>query len=250
MQLLDFATFRKSESNILTQIVKSPFSDDGEMKQFHHPECLFDAFKRARASTKVIDDPSDIEGWKDVKDEDKPAIVQLIRDLDQFRSSASGAKTPKKSSPGGSGGKKKPEVPDDAAFDDTAALTEFTLGPSVVGGKCHKDNSFREFRRLVAKVAEEPGHLATAEIFRKFFSKGSCGDGFQGDLLLWVRLLLPGTIKRVYNLQSRQLVKTFSRVFATSEKDMLVHLEQGDVADTVATYFEQSSSKVRMIHVI
>ena len=35
------------------QIVKSPFSEDGEMKQYHHPECLFDAFKRARATTKA-----------------------------------------------------------------------------------------------------------------------------------------------------------------------------------------------------
>ena len=79
-----------------------------------------------------------------------------------------------------------------------------------------KDNSFREFRRLVAKVADEPGHLATTEIFRQFFSRGSGGSNrFEGDLLVWVRLLLPGIIKRVYNLQSRQLVKTFSRVFAT-----------------------------------
>ena len=68
----------------------------------------------------------------------------------------------------------------------------------------------------MAKVADEPGHLATTEIFRQFFSKGSGGSiGFEGDLLVWVRLLLPGIIKRVYNLQSRQLVKTFSRVFAT-----------------------------------
>ena len=34
-------------------------------------------------------------------------------------------------------------------------------------------------------------------------------------------------------------------MFATSEKDMLTHLEQGDVADTIASYFDQSNSKIK-----
>ena len=37
-------------------------------------------------------------------------------------------------------------------------------------------------------------------------------DGFEGDLLLWVKMLLPGVNKRVYNLQSKQLIKLFSQV--------------------------------------
>jgi hypothetical protein len=35
---------------------------------------------------------------------------------------------------------------------------------------------------------------------------------FKGDLHLWCRLLLPGVVKRVYNLQSKQLIKLFSKV--------------------------------------
>lgn len=46
-------------------------------------------------------------------------------------------------------------------------------------------------------------------------------DGFKGDLLLTVRLLLPGVIKRVYNLQSKQIVKLFSRVSGYQCKDSL-----------------------------
>ena len=220
----------------IAKIVKSPFSDDGDMKQFHHPHCLFDAFKRARATTKVIDDPSDIEGWKEVKDEDKSIIIDLISELEKFRSANnSSAKTSKKTPTKKAAPKAEPE-----AEDGPIEIAEFSLS-----GKGHKDDSFREFRRLVAVVAEEPGHNATTEIFKKFFNKGSDGTKFQGDLLIWVRLLLPGTIKRVYNLQSRQLVKIFSRIFATNEKEMLTHLEQGDVADTVATFFDKSSSKVQ-----
>ena len=44
----------------IAKIVKSPFSDDSEMKQYHHPQCLFDAFTRAKSTTKVIEDAGDI----------------------------------------------------------------------------------------------------------------------------------------------------------------------------------------------
>lgn len=34
---------------------------------------------------------------------------------------------------------------------------------------------------------------------------------YQGDLFLWVKLLLPGVVKRIYNMQNKQLIKIFSR---------------------------------------
>ena len=55
----------------IAKIVKNPFSEEGDMKQYHHPKCLFDAFTRARGTTKVIEDAGDIEGWEDVKSEGK-----------------------------------------------------------------------------------------------------------------------------------------------------------------------------------
>ena len=33
----------------------------------------------------------------------------------------------------------------------------------------------------------------------------------KGDLYLWIRLLIPGVVKRVYNMQNKQMVKIFSR---------------------------------------
>ena len=50
-------------------------------------------------------------------------------------------------------------------------------------------------------------HVQTLDII-VFYSS----DGFEGDLLLWVKMLLPGVNKRVYNLQSKQLIKLFSQV--------------------------------------
>ena len=68
----------------IAKIVKSPFSDDGEMKQYHHPKCLFDAFTRAKATTKVIEDAGDIEGWDNVKPEGN--IRRVKQKLDYIKS--------------------------------------------------------------------------------------------------------------------------------------------------------------------
>jgi len=67
----------------IAKITASPFSDDGEMKNYHHPACMFETFKKARATTKIIEDPSDLEGWSDIKQEDKEPILQLIRDTER-----------------------------------------------------------------------------------------------------------------------------------------------------------------------
>ncbi|GLH15713.1 DNA ligase [Gryllus bimaculatus] len=65
-------------------------------------------------------------------------------------------------------------------------------------------------------------------------------NGFKGDLRLWIKLLLPQAVKRVYNLQSKQLVKLFSRILRQNQDDMLEDLEQGDVAETVSKFFQES----------
>lgn len=61
-------------------MVPNHFSDSGGMmKQWYHVDCLFETFKRARATTKKIDDPDeDIEGWGDLEDDDKNKIQKLI----------------------------------------------------------------------------------------------------------------------------------------------------------------------------
>ncbi|XP_063909442.1 DNA ligase 3 isoform X2 [Zophobas morio] len=71
---------------------------------------------------------------------------------------------------------------------------------------------------------------------------GSDGTGFKGDVVLWCRLLLPGFVKRIYNLQSKQLIKLFSKIFHTDQDAMLEHLEKGDVSETIQEFFEKSRS--------
>ena len=84
------------------------------------------------------------------------------------------------------------------------------------------------------------GYLDKSAFLSKWLSKGSSKEKFEGDLLLWVRLLLPGVVKRVYNMQSRQLVKVFSRIFGTDEEEMVDDLSEGDVAETIGKFYEQS----------
>lgn len=45
-------------------------------------------------------------------------------------------------------------------------------------------------------------------------------------MYLTVKLLLPGVIKSVYNLNDKQIVKLFSRIFNCSSDDMTRDLEQ------------------------
>lgn len=51
-------------------------------------------------------------------------------------------------------------------------------------------------------------------------------DGFHGDVYLTIKLLLPGVIKIVYNLNDKQIVKLFSRIFNCNQEEMVRDLEQ------------------------
>ena len=69
------------------------------MKMYHHPKCIFDIFKKARATTKIIEDPTDLEGWEDVEQKDREMILKLIKETDRGSTSSSPSKTPTKKAP-------------------------------------------------------------------------------------------------------------------------------------------------------
>lgn len=233
---------QKLEKGILRlgKMVPNPFSDGGDdMKQWFHAACIFETFARARATTKKIEEPDDIEGWDDLTDEDKAMLRKAMADIAENAKNSDktpsrkqkAAQTPKKETP------KKNVAARDIADDKVSASSSSTAVVDVN----HKDNAFREFRRLCVNVAEEASYLAKTKIVSDFLSKGTDGDGFHGDLYLWVKLLLPSFVKRVYNLQNKQLVNHFSQIFDTCMEDMVEDLEKGDVAETVQTFFEQST---------
>nr|KAF6416077.1 DNA ligase 3 [Molossus molossus] len=243
------------------KVVPNPFSESGgDMKEWYHVKCMFEKLERARATTKKIEDLTELEGWEELEDNEKEQISQHIADLSskatstpkkkavvqakltatgQVTSPVKGASFVTNNNPRKfSGFSAKPNNSGEACSSPTRKT-------SLSSSKCdpkHKDCLLREFRKLCATVAENPSYNTKTQIIQDFLRKGSAGDGFHGDVYLTVKLLLPGVIKSVYNLNDKQIVKLFSRIFNCNPDDMARDLEQGDVSETIRVFFEQSRS--------
>ncbi|XP_042612864.1 DNA ligase 3-like [Cyprinus carpio] len=242
------------------KIVPNPFSESaGEMKEWYHVKCIFEKLERARATTKKIDDITELEGWEELQDDDKELINKHVSEL-----AAKGNSTPKKkvqAKLNNSGQLSAPLA--DPTVNAPRKFSGFTASKAGSSSSTplqhphkntnhstsstnqlyhnnNKDCLLREFRKLCAIVAEKSGYNAKTEIIRDFLTKGSGGDKFRGDLYLTVKLLLPGVVKNVYNLNDKQIVKLFSRILNCSQDEMVQDLEQGDVSETVRIFFEQS----------
>ncbi|XP_065372225.1 DNA ligase 3 [Calliphora vicina] len=105
-----------------------------------------------------------------------------------------------------------------------------------------EDNRLATFTRICDEIGGERSYLNKANILQDFLRKGCNKKEFQGDTLLWVRMLIPGDSQRVYNLQNKQMVKLFSRLFNCDVQEMQLDLEQeGDVSETLRKFFESST---------
>ncbi|KAJ7407338.1 DNA ligase 3 [Willisornis vidua] len=241
------------------KIVPNPFTESGgDMKEWYHVKCMFEKLDKARATTKKIEDITDLEGWEELQDEDKELINKHISEANsktsgtpkkkvivQAKLTATGQLTTK--DPFGltnpspkkfSGFTAKPKNSEDVSANSSpkSSLSAARCDPK------HKDCLLREFRKLCAMVAEKPSYNVKTQIIQDFLKKGSAGDGFHGDVYLTIKLLLPGVIKIVYNLNDKQIVKLFSRIFNCNQDEMVRDLEQGDVSETIRIFFEQSKT--------
>ncbi|XP_076606103.1 DNA ligase 3 [Chaetodon auriga] len=248
------------------KIVPNPFSESaGEMKEWYHVKCIFEKLERARATTKKIEDITDLEGWEELQDEDKELINKHVSDLMakvnaspkkkvQAKMNAAGqlmappadpsVNAPRKFS-GFTAAKASGSGSTSSPGPSTSSPAKVSQGSTLSAQLCdpqHKDCLLREFRKLCAMVAENNSYNTKTQIIEKFLKKGSGGDKFHGDLYLTVKLLLPGVVKSVYNLNDKQIVKLFSRIFRCNQDDMVRDLEQGDVSETVRMFFEESKS--------
>ncbi|NWT24254.1 DNLI3 ligase, partial [Cardinalis cardinalis] len=248
------------------KIVPNPFTESGgDMKEWYHVKCIFEKLDKARATTKKIEDITDLEGWEELQDEEKETINKYISEANsktggtpkkkvivQAKLTATGqltTKDPPKKFSGFSAPHCKKTTCDvfDAAkpknSEDSPA--KCAQKPSLSAARCdpqHKDCLLREFRKLCAMVAEKPSYNVKTQIIQDFLRKGSAGDGFHGDVYLTIKMLLPGVIKIVYNLNDKQIVKLFSRIFNCNQEEMVRDLEQGDVSETIRIFFEQSKT--------
>uniref|UniRef100_H3CY38 DNA ligase n=1 Tax=Tetraodon nigroviridis TaxID=99883 RepID=H3CY38_TETNG len=238
------------------KIVPNPFSESaGEMKEWYHVKCIFEKLERARATTKKIEDLTELEGWEELQDEDKNLIKEHISELMAKVNASPKKKVQAKLNTSGHlmAPPADPSVNAPRKFSGFTGkqqhlhplMSSSTPGSSLSSQLCnpqHKDCLFREFRKLCATVAENNSYNAKTQIIEQFLRKGSGGDKFHGDLYLTIKLLLPGVIKSVYNLNDKQIVKLFSRIFRCNQEEMVRDLEQGDVSETVRVFFDNSKS--------
>jgi DNA ligase-3 len=198
----------KNELRIAKINPHNPFGS-GPMKLWHHFDCLFEI--KVKRDGQQLDSIDLIQGFHLLGEEDKDRIIEKINTINP-----NPVKTTKAAVP----------VP---VFNKGSNFKEDS-----------KDNSFREFRRIVTEITNESGYLKKTAILNKFLIKGSNEKQFEGDIYLWLKLLMPGVIKRVYNIQSKQIVKLFARIFGTNLEEMQEDLNRGDAADTIGKFFEQS----------
>lgn len=67
------------------KIVPNPFSESaGEMKEWYHVKCIFEKLERARATTKKIEDITDLEGWEELQDEDKELVNKHVSGTNRY----------------------------------------------------------------------------------------------------------------------------------------------------------------------
>ncbi|GMT15078.1 hypothetical protein PFISCL1PPCAC_6375, partial [Pristionchus fissidentatus] len=248
----------------LAKISPNPFvqNPDGgpppDMKAYFHIKCLFETFQKARATTKVIDEPSDIEGFGDLGKEDKEEIVKLIDELEEMKTSK-GSKTPKKTP-----AKKKKDEEDEeeeetkmTATPKTTKKEKKTESEKEVKKREEKKvvkkdengeekkkrkepvedskfNQFYRFCKLCDTIATVSKYTEKSMAVKMYIGK----DGFDGDLLTLLKLLLPSVDQRVYNLKEKQLIKLFATMWDENAQDITdSYNESGDVSVTLRKIF-------------
>ncbi|QDJ95118.1 DNA ligase-like protein [Hypsugopox virus] len=98
--------------------------------------------------------------------------------------------------------------------------------------------TFKKFRQLCYNVFNENSTKNKTLIIKQFLQ--TCSSN---DLRLTVMLLLSSVTKHVYNLNDKQLLKHFSKIFNHNIDEMLIDLEKGDVSETIKQFYEKSTIK-------
>lgn len=215
----------------LAKLVASPYGEGQNMKSWHHVDCFMNVLLKQRPTTKRVDSIDDIGNWDTLNKEDQEFIIKKINDMEKLYEEKNSGKYTAKVIKNNISSTDKKDTPKRKRKADT---------PSPNKDIEIEDNKFLMFSKLCKKIARLDAYTGKTTAVNNFFTKGSDNTSFKGDVALWCKLLLPQVSKRVYNLKSKQLVKLFSRIFNTDHDDMLTHLEQGDVAETIERFFCKS----------
>lgn len=211
----------------IAKLAPNPFGS-GKMKNWHHVDCIFEQFLKQKVTTKRIECLDDLDGCNTISEEDRNMLIEKIEECNRMLQAKYGSKI-------------IPEKTNKQVLSQNinpVASTSRTVNNT--GNGMHKDCLFKTFRKLVADISSASSYLEKTKIVHQMFTGGSDGAGFKDDIILWCKLLLPGVVKRIYNIHNKQLIKLFSRIFDTDQSDMMEYFEQGDIGETIQHFFEQS----------
>eukprot|EP01080_Neovahlkampfia_damariscottae_P011827 gene11827-5158_t len=107
------------------------------------------------------------------------------------------------------------------------------------GKPADESGSFYEFQKVCEELSNESSHKGKTDIIEDYLST------FEGDVYLFLKLILPKADHRKYNMKEKKLIKICSGIFGADEDDMLTDLEQGDVSETLSKYFKESRNTVK-----
>ncbi|XP_039750225.1 DNA ligase 3 [Pararge aegeria] len=220
----------------LAKLVYSPYGENQQMKSWHHIDCLMNALIKQRPTTKRIESIDDIGNWDNINKDDQEFILKKINEMEKVYEQKNNGKYTAKVLKNVRPEKNIANIP--GTSDKKTCIDKNDIKAEIITD----DNNFSKFFSLCKKISKVDAYTDKTAVVNNFFTKGSDGKTFKGDLALWCKLLLPQVSKRVYNLKSKQLVKLFSRIFSIDHDDMLTHLEQGDVADTIQHFFTKSQT--------
>ncbi|VDN06163.1 unnamed protein product [Thelazia callipaeda] len=266
------------------RMVPNPFTAESanptEMKNYFHCDCLFETLTRCRATTKVIESSDDIDGWEKANDNDKEAIMEKIKELQELRVKKFGDKvktsqsystketlkpkskkvsneksksvdsapkrTKSKNSKKGAEKDTCSEVTDpilnssnDGLVSDGADLTASGQEKKhLQSQKGSKFDVFKLFCKLCDVISSVSKFSEKTEAVRIFISK----EGYDGDLCLLIKMLIPEVSNRIYNLKAKQMIKIFSTLLSRSIEEMTESYNQtGDVSQTICHFWSQSA---------
>lgn len=102
----------------------------------------------------------------------------------------------------------------------------------------NKDNTFKEFRRLVTNIRNENNFANKTNLLTDMFTFGSDGVKFKGNIITWCKLLLPDQNPKICKKNIDQLLNLFSKIFDQDMSEMFQHLDQSvRINDTIVHFY-------------
>ena len=98
--------------------------------------------------------------------------------------------------------------------------------------------SFDEFRKLCIKVSKDTSRNNKTKIIAEWL------ESYNGDLVIFLELILPKVMKRVYNLSNKKIWKLFGIIFNVDQKDLETMYIKGSNAGDISGVICQAYSEM------